>query len=835
MAIFWLTLRNLLNNRRRTIITLSSVVIGCASLIFVWGFIDGINSQMVDNSTGYVSGHIKIHRAGFHETKELNIAIDQNSPVATQLSQHESIVGYSPRLEGYALASVRDKSSMMQVIGVSPDTEPSVTQIEQAIVEGRYLAKGAHNEVVLGDDALVAFKAVVGDEVVLITQAADGSIGADRFQVVGSFNTGIEVMDRNLAYISLAGAQELFSLWGRVSAWSIKIDDRNQTEMMTETLRKQLDSQYEVLSWQEMMPSLLQMLQFHDAVAYVVLFVVFAVVTAGIANTILMSVMERTQEFGVMMAVGTQRHQILLLVLSESVVIGIVGVALGSLLGISINQYFGEVGMDLGQFTQAMETMPGLSGMVYMVTDMAHVWLVNMVVLVVAILPALYPAFRASRLQPVAAIRGLSEEGWMGFHAGSKKPGKNRWIFWQIAFRSMFRHPKRSMLTAGATAFGLAAYWFLYAFTDGFFEQMIENSTGQLSGHIQISAPEFRQDYSPRLRIEQSGALAEQLMDYPEVEAFAPRVIVKGMLASARKSWPVELSGIEPDQEKQVTTLFKHISAGQYVSTRAMDGIVIGTKMAAELGVELGDKVVFTSQQANGELASSAYSIGGIFDTGSEVFDGGYAFINFASLHSLLAFEKDEVSVFALRLKSRSISEAFAHSLNQELLGSNLLVQPWEEVMPIVVQMVDMTKIDFYLILIVVFIVVAMGVMNTMLMSVLERTREFGVMMALGTQGNQVIRLVLYESIVLGAAGMLVGAVLGGLITAYYANAGIDLSSLSQSMQTIPGMTEIIYPVLIFDHIWLPSLLLFVCGIVVSVYPAIKASKLNPVEAIRHG
>jgi ABC-type lipoprotein release transport system permease subunit len=829
----WLTFRNLIRNRRRSLITLSSVVIGCVALIFVWGFIGGINTQMIDNSTGYVSGHIKIHRAGFHDSKELNIAIDEQSPVASILANESTISGYAPRLEGYALASVGEKSRMVQVIGVSPEQESSVTHIKQAIVAGRYLDRNSTNEVVLGDDALAAFDAKVGDEVVLITQAADGSIGADRFQVVGSFNTGIEVMDRNLAYIPLKGAQELFSLWGRVTAWAIRLDDRNGVESTAQSLRNQLDTHYEVLSWQEMMPSMLQMLEFHEAVAYVVLFVVFTVVTAGIANTILMSVMERTREFGVMMALGTQRREILLLVLSESVFIGIVGVAIGSLLGVAINGYFAETGIDLGQYSQAMETMPGLSGMVYLVTDMNHVWLVNAVVLIVAILPALHPAWRASRLQPVAAIRGMTQQGWTGLQG--RMPSNGRGVFWYIAIRSMFRNPRRSLLTAGATAFGLAAYLFLYAFTDGFFEQMIENSTGQLSGHLQVSSPGFRQDFSPKLRVTNTSEVVNRLLASPEVKAVAPRVIIKGMLASTRKTWPVELRGVVPEQEKVVTTLYQQVSQGEYVSAKLPQGIVIGNRIAQELAVGTGDKVLLTTQQASGDLASAAFVVAGIFETGSDVFDGGYAFANFETVHQLMAFNADEASVIAARLQSRFISQSFAQQLQQQWANPNLAVVPWEEITPIVVQMVDMTKIDFYLILIVVFIVVAIGVMNTMLMSVLERTREFGVMMAMGTQGHQVIRLVLYEATVLGVVGMLVGAILGGAFAYYYSQQGIDLSSLSGSMETIPGMTDVIYPVLILEHLWLPSLLLFLCGILVSIYPAVKASRLHPVEAIRHG
>ena len=834
MAIVWLSFRNLLKNRRRTLITLSSIVIGCISLIFVWGFIDGINSQMIDNSTGYVSGHIKIHRAGFHDSKELNIAIDEQSQLASVLGGQANIAGFSPRIEGVALSSVGEKSRMVQVIGVSPETEPAVTRIKQALVNGRYLLAGQANELVLGDASMAAFNAEIGDEVSLITQSADGSIGADRYTIVGSFNTGIDVMDQNLIFINLEDAQALFSLWGRVTAWSVKLNDRSQVEASVSSLRAQLDNSFEVLSWQEMMPSLLQMVQFHEAVAYVVLFVIFTVVSAGIANTILMSVMERTREFGVMMALGTQRHQILLLVLLESLLLGVIGIALGGMLGVSLNQYLASVGLDLGQFTQALETMPGLSSMVYPVTNYDHVWLVTSVVLVVAILPALYPAWRAAKLNPVSAIKGQHSESSIRFRFSARSSSSNRWIFWQIAFRSMFRNPKRSMLTAGATAFGLAAYLFLYAFTDGFFEQMIENSTGQLSGHAQISSSQLRQDYSPKFRISDVSALKQKVAELPEVEAVTARIVVKGMLASTRKSMPVELTGIDPIEEQKVTSLATMIVEGDYIQKKSPEGIVLGKKIAEELGIKVGEKLVLTLQQASGDLASAAYKVSGIFDTGSELFDSAYAFVNIGALHNLLAFEPDEASTLAIRLKSRFISQAFSEKLQDSLDDTHLVVEPWEQIMPIVIQMIDMTKIDFYLILIVVFIVVAMGVMNTMLMSVLERTREFGVMMALGTQSKYVIRLVLYEAVVLGAIGMFVGAILGTSVASYYALKGIDLSSLSKSMETIPGMTDVIHPVLIFDHLWLPSLLLFACGIIVSIYPAVKASRLNPVEAIHH-
>ena len=159
----------------------------------------------------------------------------------------------------------------------------------------------------------------------------------------------------------------------------------------------------------------------------------------------------------------------------------------------------------------------------------------------------------------------------------------------------------------------------------------------------------------------------------------------------------------------------------------------------------------------------------------------------------------------------------------------------WEALLPVVVQMVEMSQVDFYLILSVVFVVVAIGVMNTMVMSVMERTRELGVMLALGTRGGQLLLTILFEALFLAVLGMVAGSVVGGALVFWLNRTGINLSSISGALETIPGITDRVYPVLMFDHVWLPSLLLFLCSVTVALYPAWRAARLDPVEAIHHG
>ncbi|WP_341582605.1 FtsX-like permease family protein [Marinobacter metalliresistant] len=834
MAWLRLAFGNLRVNRRRTAITLLSVAVGVGGLVFIWAFIDGINAQMINNMTGYVTGDLKVHQRGFHDDREMNIALAERRNLAGEVSAVTGVAATTPRVMGHALASGADQSRALQVMGVDSATEPRVTRLDRSIVRGRYLAAG--NEILVGVDAASALDVSPGDELVLVVQAADGSIGADRFEVVGVFETGIKRIDGFLAQMPLASAQALYAFQGRFTEIAARVQDADQLDQVVGAVRDRLQGHdVEVLGWPALMPSLVQMVAFHDAVAYIVIFVVFVVVAAGIVNTILMSVLERSREFGVMLALGTPGSRVVWLVLLETTILAGLGYLLGLVLGLSLTGYFGRYGLDFSAYIKAMDTMPGLSGIVYPTIEFQRLVVIGVVVVSVALLAAALPAWKASRNSPLEAM-------------GARRKVINRirrihWqvtsdhrllIFAQMALRSVFRNPRRSVITGSATAFGLAAYLFLYAFADGFFEQMIQNSTQQLSGHVQVMEAGHAVDLSPALRIADSPTLLRQLRARPEVEAAAPRVVLRAMVANPGKSLPVELVGIAPEQERAVTELAGYIEQGAYVQP-GDQGVVIGRKLAEELDARLGDKLVITVQQAGGDLASGAQAIRGIYRTGSDLFDSEYAFVDIEAARRLGSLQGDEASRIALRLSDRAGSAALARTLNKSLSGDGLVAQDWETLLPVVVQMVEMSQVDFYLILSVVFVVVAIGVMNTMVMSVMERTRELGVMLALGTRGAQLLLTIVFEAFFLAVLGMVAGTLAGGALVYWLNQAGIDLSSISGALETIPGITDRVYPVLMFDHVWLPSLLLFLCSVTVALYPAWRAARLDPVEAIHHG
>lgn len=834
MAWLKLALGNLRANRRRTGITLLSLIVGVAGLVFLWAFIDGINAQMINNMTGYVTGDLKVHKSGFHDEQEMNIALPEQWGLTEAVSGTRGVGAAAPRVTGYALASLADQSRSLQVMGVDPVREKTVTRLDRSIIKGRYLQ--SDNEIVIGTGAALALEVALGDELALVVQAADGSMGADRFEVVGLFETGVKRIDGRVVQIPLDAAQSLYAFWGRVTEIAARVDDPDRLDAVAATLRQQLSGRgVEVLGWPALLPSLVQMVDFHNAVTYIVIFVVFVVVAAGIVNTILMSVMERGREFGVMMAVGTSGARIVQLVLMETTLLALLGSALGLLLGLATTAWYASRGLDFTAFISAMDTMPGLSGIVYPTTSPDRWVIIGVVVVIVALLSALAPAWIASRNTPLEAMDAQRGATNRLRRVRAEVISSNRvLIFAQMALRSVFRNPRRSLITASATAFGLAAYLFLYGFADGFFEQMIRNSTEQLSGHVQVMRQGHDADLSPALRIDRTAGHLRELAAKPNVEAAAPRVLIRAMVANSQTSQPAQLVGIAPKLEKQVTRLADYMVRGRYVEPGG-EGVVIGQKLVDELEARLGDKLVVTVQQEGGDLASGAYVIAGIYRTGSDLFDSEYIFTSTEKARGLLGFQPDQASRIALRLADRTLSRATARELNQTLAGHGLVAQDWETLLPVVVQMIDMSQIDFYLILAVVFVVVAIGVMNTMVMSVMERTRELGVMLALGTRAGQMVLTILFEALFLALLGMVAGVVIGTLIVAWFNRTGIDLSAIAGSFEAIPGVTDRIYPVLILDHVWLPSVMLFLCSVVVALYPARRASRLDPVEAIRRG
>ena len=404
--------------------------------------------------------------------------------------------------------------------------------------------------------------------------------------------------------------------------------------------------------------------------------------------------------------------------------------------------------------------------------------------------------------------------------------------FAKIAWRNIWRNPHRSLITLSAIAVGLCALIFVRAFVDGADIQMIQNYTDLVSGQIQVHAEGFQKKMGLERSLSDFAKVGSELTSVPGVLAVSGKIKNYVLVGSAEQSSGVLLIGIDPQKEKKVTTLHKHIRKGEFLSEGKDDQIILGKDLLDILNVGIGDKVVIMAQGADGSLASGAYRVCGALDTGSEEIDKGMALMTLAAAQELLVLDH-KVSEFTIRAGDVYQLDDISRRLKEKFSGRHFEVLTWKEISPMLAQTLEFDKVFFDLLLSLFILVVAIGILNTILMGVLERIREFGIMLALGTKGRQVVGMVALESLFLGALGTAAGLALGIASALYFGWRGIDLAIFGKAFEGW-YVGSVVYPRLFFRNMFLSSLIVLIISTLAALYPAWKAARLKPIEAIRH-
>lgn len=367
---------------------------------------DGFHEQMVDNSVQAHIGHIQIHRSGYHDDPGLNKTLPELDKIRAAIGKLPALRGSSLRVLGDGLASTAMNSAGVAVVGVNPEEERSVTTIHRAVVEGEYLNPDARSPVLIGERLAKVLQVGLGENLVLLVQAADGSMGAEKYRITGIFRSGAPDLDRGIVYLLRNDAQYLFSLEGRISEAALLLPSSHEVDEYHQILSSALDAgSVEVLPWYVVEPYIQQFIELDDAFFYIIVLILFIVISVGILNTILMSVFERVREFGVMMALGTKPRQVVSLVVQEAALLGLVGIVIGAVLGSALTLYFASAGMDFAAWAEGAAAIGMTTSVAYPKLTAANLILSSISVLAVVMLVALYPAMRAARLRPVEAIR----------------------------------------------------------------------------------------------------------------------------------------------------------------------------------------------------------------------------------------------------------------------------------------------------------------------------------------------------------------------------------------------------------------------------------------------
>lgn len=406
MMLFRLAFRNLWRNRRRTLLTLSAMVVSASLLILALGVFSGMFQDMLASATEQYYGHLVLAHPDYHQRRDMFAALPENLADEDTLQQAPEITGRSPRLRSFGLLSRHETSQPVEVMGILPERERQVTVLHSKIIAGRYLVDNDPNGMVLGEGLARKLDLAVGDEAVFVTQAADGSIGNDLLYVRGIFATGDSRNDSRLVLASLPWLQTTLVMEGRIHEVAMSVDNPMNAAMTAERLNRTLTGQLEVLDWGALLPEMREAIAAYDVSRMIVVTILYLATGLGILNTFFMSVMERTREFGILMAQGLRPWAVRRLVLLETLLMGCIALLIGVALGAVMTLYMATAGIDLsGHITPVTYAGGTILPRLHAVFEMGNFTIPAGMLLLVCLAAGFLPANRAARLDPVAAIR----------------------------------------------------------------------------------------------------------------------------------------------------------------------------------------------------------------------------------------------------------------------------------------------------------------------------------------------------------------------------------------------------------------------------------------------
>jgi len=407
-------------------------------------------------------------------------------------------------------------------------------------------------------------------------------------------------------------------------------------------------------------------------------------------------------------------------------------------------------------------------------------------------------------------------------------------MIWIVAWKNVWRNKVRSLVVVAAIASGLTGGVFSSAVMQGTGDQRVREAVSRETSHLQVHNKAYTEDNEVQYVIDGDFGKLETMLDtIGAVEAWSPRVKFMAMAGSANAGTGVMVIGIDPEKESRVTDIHDLIcdSCGTWLGGSKGVPVVVGQALAKKLKVRLHSKIVLTFQDLQGNLTGGAFRICGIYRTSNSVFDEMNIFVTRNDIIPLLGAGPETCHEIAIRLKDDLATSQVQQSLKR--FFPLMMVQNWKEIDPVLGMVDDFMDLYLYLFMGIIMLALGFGIVNTMLMAILERTRELGMLAAIGMNKQRLFSLIMLESVFLSITGGVTGILMGSLLTWYTSRTGINLGSFTEGFEKI-GYNPILYPSL--DIVFFINLtgMVVLTGILASLYPARQALKLRPAEAIRN-
>jgi putative ABC transport system permease protein len=396
--------RNIWRNKKRSLISISSIVLAVVIALVTRSMQLGFYRHSINNVVSFYTGYLQIQAPGYFENQSIDRSYELSDSLTKIVQKAPHVTIAAPRLESFALASCGNVTDGVMVIGTEPVQENRLTGLQKRVKEGRYLR--ADDDGVLLAQGLAEHLGVgVGDTVVLLGQGYHAVTAAGKYAVVGIVEFPTLEMNTGMVLLTLPQAQDLFVAENRITSMAVMIDKETNLTLVTTELKSALGAKYDVLSWQDMLPELVQYIQSDNASGIIMLAILYMVIGFGILGTILMMTLERTREFGMLMAVGMRRGVLRGIVATESILLSLVGAVAGMIAGIPVIFYLHLHPILLwGQWADVVRRL-GFEPILPFATDASIFFWQGLSVLIMALIASFYPVIRVSRLRPVTALR----------------------------------------------------------------------------------------------------------------------------------------------------------------------------------------------------------------------------------------------------------------------------------------------------------------------------------------------------------------------------------------------------------------------------------------------
>jgi len=400
----------------------------------------------------------------------------------------------------------------------------------------------------------------------------------------------------------------------------------------------------------------------------------------------------------------------------------------------------------------------------------------------------------------------------------------------KIAWRNIWRNPLRSSVIILSITLGIWAGGFILAFVGGMMNEQISTAVSRQLSHIQIHHSEYKQEEDLKYFIPKGNEVIKNLRQLPDAKAVSGRIRVNAMASTAHGSAGVTLFGIDPEDEAAVTGLSNHLSEGKYFDTGKRNMVIIGKKLKEKLQVTTGQKVVFTFQNSSDELTAAALRVAAVYSGNNSVVEETIVYVPANALATVAGIFTTNVHEIAVLLSGNDQLETAAASIRKNYPA--LQVETWKQLSPELRLVIDSFNEYMTIIMGLILMALVFGIINTMLMAVLERQHELGVLMAVGMNRSKVFFMIVFETMLMTLAACAIGLPASWATIAYFGKHGIDLSNWSQGLAQY-GIRTMVYPALELQYFIKIGAMSIASSMLAAIYPARKSLQLKPVEAIR--